>query len=505
MKQQKNNFMKKILLSLGFIPVFGVAQDRPNIIIINADDLGYGDVSCNGFSTVPTPNVDRVAGEGIRMTNAHASSSTSTPSRYSMLTGSYAWRTPGTGVAPGDAGMIIRPETTTIADMLKRSGYVTAAVGKWHLGIGDKTGSQNWNGVISPALDSIGFDYSFIMAATGDRVPCVYIEQGKVVDLDPSDPIEVSYSHPFEGEPTGKNNPELLRLHPSHGHDQAIIDSISRIGYMKGGKSALWKDELIADRITDRGLNFIRQNSNKPFFLYLATNDIHVPRVPHWRFKGKSGMGDRGDAILEFDYTVGAVLNLLDELGIADNTLLIITSDNGPVIDDGYKDKAEELLGNHKPWADMRGGKYSIYEAGTCVPFVARWKGVIAPNQVSDALIGQVDMFATLAQVAGSNVSATEAKDSQNHLTALIGMDKKGRKWLVEDGYTRSITVDGWKYINPSDGMAIAWETKNETGCDSQVQLYNLKKDPAEKINLAIKYPKKVEQLAQFLREIEGN
>lgn len=495
---------RPFLLALSFIPFLSVAQERPNIIIINADDLGFGDISCNGFSTVSTPNVDRVASEGIRHTNFHATSATSTPSRYSLLTGSYAWRTPGTGVAPGDAGMIIRPETETIADMLKRSGYVTGAVGKWHLGIGDKTGSQNWNGKITPALDSIGFDYSFIMAATGDRVPCVYIEQAQVVGLDPNDPIEVSYKKPFEGEPLGKTHPHLLRLHPSHGHDMAIIDSIPRIGYMRGGKSALWKDELIADRITEKALEFIKSNSNNPFFLYFATNDIHVPRVPHWRFKGKSGMGDRGDAILEFDYSVGQVLDLLDQLGIADNTLLIITSDNGPVIDDGYIDRAVELLGNHKPSGPYRGNKYSVFEAGTCVPFVARWKGVITPNQVSNALISNVDLFATLAEVSKTQMNKTEAKDSQNQLDALVGKDNKGRTWLVEDAYTRSITVGEWKYVKPSQIASYFVHTNVESGCYPHEQLYNLKDDPKERTNVAGKFPEKVKELAQFLNNIEN-
>lgn len=494
--------MNKFLLALGFLPLAVCAKERPNIIIINADDLGFGDVSCNGFSKVPTPNVDKIASDGIRMTNAHATSATSTPSRYSLLTGSYAWRTPGTGVATGDAGLIIRPEKSTIADAMKRAGYKTAAVGKWHLGIGDKSGQQNWNGIISPALDSIGFDYSFIMAATGDRVPCVYIEQGKVVNLDPNDPIEVSYTKPFEGEPLGKTHPELLRIHPSHGHDMAIIDSISRIGYMRGGKNALWKDELIADRITEKALDFIKSNAQNSFFLYFATNDIHVPRVPHWRFKGKSGMGDRGDAILEFDYSVGQILEVLDQLGLADNTLVILTSDNGPVLDDGYIDQATELNGDHKPWGSMRGGKYSIYEAGTCVPFVARWKGVIKPNQVSNALFSQVDMFATLTNLAGISVLANEAKDSQNHLDVLTGKDKKGRKWLVEDAYTKSISVDGWKYVAPSKFRKIAWETGNETGCDPDAQLFNLKNDPAEKVNLAQKFPEKVEKLARLLDDV---
>lgn len=495
---------KNILASL-LITASGVvfAQDKqPNIIIINADDLGYGDVSCNGAHTVATPNVDRIAKEGIRFTNMHCTSATSTPSRFSLLTGKYAWRVNGTGVAPGDAAMIVTPEMKTLPEMMKRAGYATAAVGKWHLGLGSERGKQNWNGLITPALGDIGFDYSFIMAATADRVPCVYIENGRVVNLDPSDPISVSYSTPFDGEPTGKNNPELLKMHPSHGHDQALINGISRIGYMKGGKSALWVDEEIADRITEKAVSFIKENSKKPFFLYFATNDIHVPRSPNDRFIGKSGMGVRGDAILEFDWSVGEVLNTLDSLGLTDNTLVIITSDNGPVVDDGYKDQAVELLGDHKPWGNMRGGKYSIFEAGTRVLGVARWPNHIKAKSVSDAAISQVDLFASFAALNDVSLDKDEAPDSQNHLAALIGKDSKGRQYIIEHAHTHSITIDGWKYIAPCNGPAYDKNTNIEYGNNPEPQLYNIKKDPGEKYNLASDNPKKVKELAEFLARL---
>lgn len=495
---------RKLLLTSLMVAAVGAAsaqKTKPNVIIINADDLGYGDISCNGFASIKTPNVDRIAQTGIRHTNMHATSATSTPSRFSLLTGKYAWRVPGTGVAPGDAAMIVKPEMQTLPRMMQRAGYITAAVGKWHLGLGAERGKQNWNGEITPGLKDIGFDYSYIMAATGDRVPCVYIENSKVVGLDPADPIEVSYSTPFEGEPTGKNNPELLRVHPSHGHDQALINGISRIGYMKGGKSALWVDQDIADRITSAAVGFIEREVKleKPFFLYFATNDIHVPRDPHSRFVGKSGMGARGDAILEFDWSVGQVLRTLDSLGIADNTLIILTSDNGPVIDDGYVDRAVELLGEHKPSADMRGGKYSIFEAGTRVPAVVCFPGVIAAGQVSGAAISQVDLFASLAALTGVSLAADEAPDSQNMLPAIYGKDKKGRDYIVEDAYTRSITRGDWKYIVPSNGAKYSKFTDTEYGHDPADQLYDLSRDRGERVNLAGKYPKKVAELKALL------
>ncbi|MBR5235117.1 MAG: sulfatase-like hydrolase/transferase, partial [Bacteroidaceae bacterium] len=232
-------------------------DQRPNVILLVADDIGYGDLSPYGEPTVRTPQVQRLADRGLRFTNAHAVASTSTPSRYSLLTGHYSWRRPDTGVAAGNAGMIIRPEQQTVADLFKQRGYATGAVGKWHLGLADKTGTQDWNGHITPGPSDIGFDYSYIMAATGDRVPCVWVENEHVVDLDPSDPIAVSYRAPFEGEPLGKTHPELLtklRPSPNHGHDQAIVNGISRIGYMRGGRSALWHDENIADSITTKAV-----------------------------------------------------------------------------------------------------------------------------------------------------------------------------------------------------------------------------------------------------------
>jgi arylsulfatase A-like enzyme len=270
-------------------PVRSQNADKPNIIVIYADDLGYGDVSCYGATRLKTPNIDRLASKGLRFTNAHCTSATSTPSRYSLLTGEYAWRRPGTGILPGDASAIILPDRYTMPSVLKSAGYTTAAVGKWHLGLGPK-GGPDWNGTIKPGPEDIGFDYSFIIPATGDRVPCVFVENGHVAGLDPSDPIKVDYNQKIGDWPTGRENPELLKMHPSHGHDMTIVNGSSRIGFMTGGRSALWTDEDIADTITEKAVRFIERNKDRPFFLYFATHDIHVPRVPHPRFAGKSGI-----------------------------------------------------------------------------------------------------------------------------------------------------------------------------------------------------------------------
>ena len=375
----------------------GQNNQKPNIIYIFADDLGIGDLSCYGATKVSTPNIDRLAGQGVQFTNAYATSATSTPSRFGLLTGMYPRRQENTGIAPGNSELIIDTTCVTMADMLKDAGYATGAVGKWHLGLGPK-GGTDFNNRITPNAQSIGFDYEFIIPATVDRVPCVFVENGHVVGLDPNDPITVSYDHKVGDWPTGEENPELVTLKPSQGHNNTIINGIPRIGWMTGGKSALWKDEDIADIITHKAKNFIASHQEEPFFLYMGTQDVHVPRIPHPRFAGKSGLGTRGDVILQLDWTIGEIMHTLDSLHIADNTILIFTSDNGPVIDDGYQDQAYELLNGHTPMGIYRGGKYSAYEAGTRVPFIVRWPARVKPNK-QQALFSQIDVYASLASL----------------------------------------------------------------------------------------------------------
>ena len=475
---------------------------RPNIVLIYADDVGYGDLSCYGATSVRTPNLDRLAGAGLPFTNAHASSATCTPSRYSMLTGQYAWRKKGTNVLPGDAAMIIPPGTPTMASLLKAEGYATGVVGKWHLGLGN--GNVDWNGEITPGPREIGFDYSFIIPATGDRVPCVFVENQRVANLDPADPISVSYTTPFPGEPTGKDNPELLKMHPSQGHNQTIVNGVSRIGYMKGGKSALWVDEDIADRLTAKALSFIDQNKAKPFFLYFATHDIHVPRIPHQRFVGKTTMGPRGDAIAELDWCVGEVLKALDKHHLTNDTLVLFSSDNGPVVDDGYKDQATEKLGAHKPAGPLRGGKYSIFDAGTRVPLLARWPGHIRKDSRSDALISQTDFPATFAALADGALPSGASPDGVNVLPALLGQSKTARRQLVEHAGTLALIEGDWKLVSPSNGAKRNEATNTELGNSKEAQLYNLAEDLGESNDLAAKYPDRVRAMTAALEKIRA-
>ncbi len=313
----------------------------------------------------------------------------------------------------------------------------------------------------------------------------------------------MDYDRPFPGEPTGAANPELLKMQPSHGHDNTIVNGISRIGYMTGGKSARWVDEDMADTITGKAVSFLEQNRARPFFLYFATHDIHVPRVPHPRFVGKTGMGPRGDAIAELDWSIGRILDTLDRLKLTRDTLFIFSSDNGPVVDDGYRDQAVEKLGDHKPAGPLRGGKYSAYDGGTRVPFVVSWPGTVKPG-VSTAALSQVDLLASFAALAGSKLPEDAAPDSFNLLPVLLGKSREGRPYIVEHATALSLIVGDWKVIQPHSGPKRN-QTGNEIGNDPQPQLFNLVNDLAEHNNLAAQHPDKVNQMLATLEQIQKN
>lgn len=464
---------------------------KPNVIILYADDLGYGDLSSYGATSISTPHMDRIAHEGVKFTQGYATSATCTPSRYALLTGMYPWRNKRAKVLPGNAPLIIDSAMTTLPDQFKKGGYQTSVIGKWHLGLGGE--NLDWNGPIVPGPNDLGFDYSFVLASTNDRSPTVYVENDRVVGLSPSDPLEVSYLENFEGEPTGETNPELLTTHPSHGHDMSINNGISRIGYMRGGKSAMWVDEDMGDTLLYHSLKFIRENKDQPFFLFFAFPQIHVPRTPHPRFQGKTDLGPRGDYIIEMDYAVGQVLNTLEELGIDDNTLIVFSSDNGPVLDDGYEDQAVELNGVHTASGPLRGGKYSLFDAGTHVPFMARWPGTIAPR-ISDALISQVDLYASLSALIDI---PSGSMDSQNLKNVLLGQSQEGRSEIILEGLSKLIYRQGnMVMIPPYEGPAmIPWGPKIESGNSNVYQLYNLEQDPGQVMNLADGMPDELEEM----------
>ncbi|MCL7764537.1 arylsulfatase [Polaribacter sp. Z014] len=472
---------------------------KPNVVVIYMDDLGYGDLSAYGATELKTSNIDVLANDGIKFTNGYATSATCTPSRYGLLTGVYPWRNPKAKILPGSAPLIITTEQETLPKMFKRAGYQTGIVGKWHLGLG--AGNLNWNEQISPGPNEVGFEDAYILAATQDRVPTVYINNGFVDGLDPKDPISVSYKKNFEGEPTGLDNPELTTMKWHHGHNNSIVNGIPRIGYMKGGDAAKWVDTEMADHFLKKAQNYVKTHKEKPFFLYYALQQPHVPRTPHPRFVGKSGLGPRGDVILEADYMVGEFMKTLKEEGVLENTIIVFSSDNGPVLQDGYFDDAIEKLGKHTPAGKLRGGKYSLFDAGTRVPFMVYWKGKIKP-QVSEALVCQVDLLASFASLL--DVKA-EVNDSQNMMSEFLGKSDKGRDNIVlEAGSKTSFRSGDWVMIPPYKGAAMSWHSFVETGVKTEFQLYNLKEDVGQKNNLAEKNPEKLKELLAEFVKIRG-
>lgn len=460
---------------------------KPNIIIFYVDDLGYGDLSSYGATSVATPYVDKLANNGIKFTDAHSGASTCTPSRYSMLTGQYAFRN-NAAILPGDAPLLIDTKLATLPKMLHNAGYATAVVGKWHLGLGD--GNIDWNKEVKPGPLEIGFDYSFLLPSTGDRVPTAYLENHNIINLDANDPLLVSYKKPFEGVKTGITNPELLRQPADKQHSEAIVNGISRIGNQKGGASAMWVDEDFPFVFTQKATQFIDKNKDKPFFLFFSFHDIHVPRLPNKQFQGKTSMGPRGDAIVQMDWMTGQIMQKLEALGLDKNTLVIFTSDNGPVLNDGYEDGAVEKLGNHKPAGPFRGGKYSSFEAGTRVPMITYWPGTIKPGE-SSALISQIDYFASLGKLVNGKIAKGDAFDSEDHLEALLNAKTPARKMLLEEGYTLAIRNKNYKYIAPIIQKQVFpnWMKNKgiEGGVSNSPQLFDLSKDLGEQVDIATK------------------
>lgn len=477
----------------------GTQTGKPNVIFIYLDDLGYGDVGAYGATELKTPNIDALAASGLRFTNGYASSATCTPSRYALLTGIYPWRNREAKILPGTAPLIIETSQMTMPKMLKSNGYHTGVVGKWHLGLG--AGNVDWNERVSPGPNEIGFDYSYIMAATQDRVPTVYLEDGHVVGLEADDPIEVDYNNNFPGQPTGKDNPELTTMKWHHGHNNSIVNGIPRIGFMKGGENAKWSDIDMADHFLSGAQAYVKQHKDAPFFLYYAMQQPHVPRTPHPRFAGSSGLGPRGDVIVEADWCIGEFMKTLREEGLLENTLIVLTSDNGPVLNDGYYDEAVEKNGGHTPAGPLRGGKYSLYEAGTRVPFIVSWPGKIKPA-VSDALVCQLDLLPSLASLVGTT---TEGLDGENLLPAFMGEAQTGRTQLVLEATSRTALRQGdWLMIPPYKGVPVNTQVNIELGNSQDYQLYNLKDDIGQQKNMAEARPEKLAAMVAEFEAIRG-
>lgn len=483
------------LAGLASAPLRGA--EKPNVVIIYGDDVGFGDVGAYGAKLIPTPNIDRLAAGGLVFTDGHCSAATCTPSRFSMLTGVHGFRH-GVRILAPNAPMTIKPGMLTLPQVFRNAGYHTAVVGKWHLGLGDGEKPVDWNGKVAPGPLEVGFDYSFLLPSTNDRVPCVYLENHRVVGLDPADPLFVGKKP--EGieateYPDGRENPEAMTYYrSSHGHNESVINGIGRIGRMWGGKAALWDDETMADVFVAKTREYLASRpKGEPFFLFFSSQDIHVPRAPNPRFRGKSKLTFRGDAMVQLDWATGEILDALEEHGLADDTLVIFSSDNGPVYDDGYEDgttvhtSTKEVDRGHDGSGPFRGGKYQIYEGGTRVPFIVRWPGVVEPGR-SSAMMNQIDFLASFAAMLGVVVPDDQAIDSRDTLAALLGREDDGLPFMIEEAGTLALREGSWKFVRG--------------GKNKGDELYDLAADVGERTNLVEKEPGRAAAMRAHLEEL---
>jgi arylsulfatase A len=480
---------------------------QPNVVIIYGDDVGFGDVGAYGSKMIPTPNIDRLAREGLRFTDGHCAAATCTPSRFSLLTGVHGFRH-SARVLPPNAPLIVPTDKLTLPKLFKQAGYHTGVIGKWHLGIGDRVTPVDWNGDVKPGPLEVGFDYSFLLPSTNDRVPCVFVRNHRVVNLDPNDPIYVGNKFADVNKPgstkypDGKKDRSAMTFYQStHDHDNSIINGIGRIGYMSGGKSALWNDETMTDVFVSEAKAYIAEHKDEPFFLYFASQCIHVPRAPNPRFQGKTKLGYRGDSMVEFDWAVGEIMKALDEQGLTENTIVVFSSDNGPVYDDGYEDgttvmcSSEEVDRGHDGSGIWRGGKYQIFEGGTRVPFIVCWPGHVKPG-VSDALVNQVDLLASFAELLSIELPEGEAVDSRSTLAAFLGDDPNGQEFMIEESFGLALRHNQWKYTRPAKPF---WPPRREP---IQRALYNLADDTGETKNLIDEHPEQAAMMKKRLTEM---
>ena len=474
--------MKKIiqllLLLAGVLVALTLAQPsrKPNIVIILADDMGWGDPgSYNRQSKAKTPNIERLASQGMRFTDAHSPSSVCTPTRYGLLTGRYAWRTSlKSGVLQGYDPLLIEPGRATIASMLKVQGYNTGAVGKWHLGFG-KTKPVDYSKPLTPGPNAIGFDYFFGIPSSLDFTPYVYVEKESVVEA-----------------------PTATVAESKHQRDGGQ-------GFWRGGPIApSFKHKEVLGKLTDKAVGFIqKQTKAAPFFLYFPMSAPHTPWLPLGEWKGKSGAGDYGDFVMQTDAMVGRVVKALEDAGFAENTLVIFTSDNGAHWLPGEVEHYQ-----HQANGKRRGQKADIWEGGHRVPFIARWPGQVKAGSVNDELICLTDLMATAAAVAGAKLQTNSAEDSYTLLPTLLRgkQNRPIREAVVHhsiDG-TFAIRQGDWKLALGlgSHGFSEPKDIKAKAG-EAAGQLYNLKDDPEEKANLWLKQPELVARLTALLEKYQ--
>ena len=463
-------------------------NEPPNIILIYADDLGYGDLSSYGATLIDTPHSDRVAREGMRFTDAHAPSAVCTPSRYATLTGRYAWRTwLKNWVIFERMPLLVETDRLTLPKLLKDQGYVTGAVGKWHLGWGTEV-PPNFNEELVPGPLEIGFDYFYGVPFSHNSSLTLqnYVHNRRIEGLGEDEDI----------------------------YDDAVKERLAR------------RLEDTAIDLSAKAVEFVREHQDEPFFLYYPTTNVHFPITPHEQFAETSEAGPYGDFVVEFDWAVGEILNVLDELDVAKNTLLIVTSDNGGRVD-------PKVMGGstHDPNAPLRGTKRQIWEGGHRVPMVVRWPGKIAPGSISDETIVHTDFLPTLAAYFNVDLPNDAAEDGYNILPVLF--EEEYESPLREGSVHHSVNgmyalrSGDWKLIEgDTDGdyrpgtpstaiqerrefpkrdsvtgefMPFYYDIMDFDPANPVYRLYNLKEDPAETTNLADQHPDKVQELVEQL------
>jgi len=514
--------MKRITLVLLTIALLFTAcakeksKELPNIVFILADDMGYGDLSSYGATKIQTPNIDRLAKEGIQFTDGHCGASTCTPTRYGLLTGRHVWRTwLRYSALSTSAPMLIEDGRMTLATMLKQEGYTTSIVGKWHLGYGREEGFEDdrgdtppnywetrgsgpdWNGELKPGPLECGFDYSYVIPIANSFPPYVIVENHHVKGLQKDNPITTLVS---------KNN-----------------------GLMEGGDEARWKDEELVDMMTEKLISQLEgfAKEEKPFFLYYTPHQPHAPFRPNPRFKGSSQAGVYGDVVQELDWSVGELLNTLDRLELSENTLVIFSSDNGSSLrfatpnnpewgrDATVKQSELNAENAHRTNGpnNMRGGKGDLIEGGHRVPFLVRWPGKIKPGTRSAETISQTDMMATFAAIIGSELPPDAGEDSYNVLLAFLGenLPDPERPLVFSSGGVDalSIRMGKWVYIEGQGDRGYQEMVRGKSfpepsPGDPPAQLYDLEADLGETNNLYNQHPEIVKMLKQKLEEIKA-
>ncbi len=486
------------------------AERAPNVVLIYADDLGYGDVGCYGATKVKTPNIDRLAKEGKRFTDAHSASAVCTPSRYALLTGEYPFRAMGGkgswGPLPITSGLIVDTKALTIGKVFKKKGFATACLGKWHLGF--KKGKNNWKLPLRPGPQDVGFDYYLGVPVVNSAPPYVYVENDSYLGHDPADPLAYG-GKPVSPTPTFPK--EASRKSPNKFG-----------GALKAHK--LYDDEKTGALLTEKAVEWITENKKKPFFLYFPTPNIHHPCTPAPRFKGTSKCGLYGDFIHELDWMVGRILKCLDDNKLTDNTLVIFTSDNGGMLNLAGR---IAMKAGHKMNGDLLGFKFGVWEGGHRVPFIARWPGKIKAGTKSDQLICQLDLLATFMALTNQGSGSLKGKDSINMLPALLGEPEKPLRTglVVAPRQPRNLAIrkGKWMYIGArgSGGFTGSKPNQHAWGGPGAVrfagsansdikngrlkknappaQLYDLEKDPSQTRNLYRKNPEVVKQMEKLL------